>query len=496
MTNKISIVGEKVFTQQDQTKFAELSGDFNPLHVSDIYSRRTIYGKQLIHGINALLYGLSLSSQNYSANIEIKSLKCSFKKPFFLDSSVQVLGEADANQIRLDFFQDGLSKSKLSCHLGESSKRLVGFNPYIDGSMHWDERHPNDTSINFLKSYSQIETLNKIRKLDADSVYGESLLQVFDPNFIAHLLTFTREVGMKCPGTNALFAGLSMQTKDSEFGKVLLNDQIHFKTESLDNRFNLLDLNGESCYYKSSIQAFIRPSAVKQKALSCINDKVDSGAFATQKALVIGGSRGLGEITSKVLLAGGAEVLLTYNHGLDEANLILDEVLQFPYMSASICHLNVQNLSESAIANILDFSPTHVYYFPTPKILTSLKIGEFDLNLFDKFNQFYVQSFSKIVVPLLSKCRSHLFVPSTIFLEEPGISFPEYCSSKSMLEGLLDYFKKNFAESYIYHPRLPKILTDQTVSNDLSGCLDGLDTMLDCIEKFAELSGFASKNEV
>ena len=48
MTKEINFDGEKIFTQDDQEQFAELSGDFNPLHVSDAYSRKTIYGRQLV----------------------------------------------------------------------------------------------------------------------------------------------------------------------------------------------------------------------------------------------------------------------------------------------------------------------------------------------------------------------------------------------------------------------------------------------------------------
>ncbi len=54
MENKISI-GDKFeykfsFTQEDVIKFAEASGDFNPIHLDDEFGRNSIFKKKIIHG--------------------------------------------------------------------------------------------------------------------------------------------------------------------------------------------------------------------------------------------------------------------------------------------------------------------------------------------------------------------------------------------------------------------------------------------------------------
>ena len=46
---------ERTFTQDDQLRFAELSGDWNPVHVDPVAARRTPYG-QIVHGVHAVAW--------------------------------------------------------------------------------------------------------------------------------------------------------------------------------------------------------------------------------------------------------------------------------------------------------------------------------------------------------------------------------------------------------------------------------------------------------
>ena len=52
MTGKAdTLVLEKVFTQADFDAFAELSGDDNPIHVDEIFSAKTRFGRTVSHGM-------------------------------------------------------------------------------------------------------------------------------------------------------------------------------------------------------------------------------------------------------------------------------------------------------------------------------------------------------------------------------------------------------------------------------------------------------------
>ena len=46
------------FSIADQTAFATLSGDFNPLHIDAVAARRLMFGRPVVHGIHLLLWAL------------------------------------------------------------------------------------------------------------------------------------------------------------------------------------------------------------------------------------------------------------------------------------------------------------------------------------------------------------------------------------------------------------------------------------------------------
>ena len=79
----------KSFSKKDVLQFAELSGDWNPIHVDEKIAAESIFGKQVIHGIllTGLISGLLGSELPGSGSIYLaQSLK--FMKPVFIDEKV------------------------------------------------------------------------------------------------------------------------------------------------------------------------------------------------------------------------------------------------------------------------------------------------------------------------------------------------------------------------------------------------------------------------
>ena len=49
------LISRRSFNLEDQKKFADFSGDINPIHLSEKYARKTPPGKPIVHGINTFL---------------------------------------------------------------------------------------------------------------------------------------------------------------------------------------------------------------------------------------------------------------------------------------------------------------------------------------------------------------------------------------------------------------------------------------------------------
>ena len=182
-------------------------------------------------------------------------------------------------------------------------------------------------------------------------------------------------------------------------------------------------------------------------------------------SVVVGGSRGLGEVTAKLLAAGGAEVFITYHRGEDDARRIVSEIVSNGAKAS--CHrLNVLDPRIDLPPEIATGSkPVHLYYFATPFIFGSTK-AKFSRRRFDLFCDFYVGGFLSTIEAFMS-CRrgvKKIFYPSTTAIDEMPLDMAEYGAAKAAGENLCDFLQKTHPSIKIYKPRLPRLATDQTVS--------------------------------
>ena len=51
-------IKHRKFSMDDQIVFVELAGDYNPLHLDAVLSRRFLFGSPVVHGIHLLLWSL------------------------------------------------------------------------------------------------------------------------------------------------------------------------------------------------------------------------------------------------------------------------------------------------------------------------------------------------------------------------------------------------------------------------------------------------------
>lgn len=437
-----NLLKSRVFTLKDQLDFAEFSGDKNPIHINSLEARRTIAGQCIVHGINSLLW--ALDTFVFSTGLTFSSCKAKFQNSVFLNETIDCFWNEESNKLSL------VSNSIVLC----SIRLELGPVKKVD-SMQIPICKTRE--VPEARSFKECVSLQTVPL----SFFGnpEMAKQLF-PSFFAEygkaavcdLALISEIVGMQVPGLNSLFLSVQanfLENKDAKF----------FRIEKSDSRYGTMELAITASTIRGLAQVVFRPSPQKSKSIDELSKHVKKGEFKNVNALIIGGSRGLGEMIAKLIACGGGKSVITYNSGLGEATRLKNEITSHGEMC------DILQLSVGKNNNVLDPYKgfNQLYYFATPKIFGKRSLG-FNETLYNTFVEVYVKGFAKVCDKLILGTEYlAVFYPSSIAIEKPLASLEEYIAAK--LEGE-EFCKKlnNKTNMAVYYPRLPRIDTDQTLS--------------------------------
>lgn len=79
----------KKITEEDVMKFAEVSGDYNPIHVNPEFAKTQMFGKQVAHGIiSAGLISAVMGVKLFGPGILYGEQSVRFVKPVYFDDTL------------------------------------------------------------------------------------------------------------------------------------------------------------------------------------------------------------------------------------------------------------------------------------------------------------------------------------------------------------------------------------------------------------------------
>lgn len=85
----------KTITEADIKRFAEVSGDFNPVHMSDNFAKKTPFGHRIAHGMLAAGF-ISAAVAKLPGLVIYMSQTVNFLKPMRIDDSITATAEVIA----------------------------------------------------------------------------------------------------------------------------------------------------------------------------------------------------------------------------------------------------------------------------------------------------------------------------------------------------------------------------------------------------------------
>lgn len=455
----------------DSQDFARLSGDFNPLHVDPVAARRLQFGSTICHGVHQALKALDLAVEaQLLAPAQIAAIATVF------NGSLQTGCLAEVQAVL-----DGVGRlAKLSVGTGGRALFTVRVTledglPQAGNPLASDPELPRQPHCPNFPQQAEVAALAGTVPLRLNGALAKQLfpsLAVAPQGLalMADLLATTRVIGMECPGLHSIYSELKLR----RLGQGDLASQMPpgtlrsmaYAVQHCDPRFRSVRIGVTGNTLGGTLNAFFRAPPVSQVTLQELLSLVSPDRFAGQKALVVGGSRGLGELVAKTLLAGGAEVTLTYSQGKADAERIRQEAWSAG-RSARILHFDASAVADTGLLVSLPTAAfTHLYHFATPQIAKNTS-GRWSNSLFDGFCKLYLHAFANLVRAVAPEERRLLplvaLYPSTIFLDKPPRGFAEYCAAKAAGEALCDHLELSH-NVRIHKPRLPRLQTDQNSS--------------------------------
>src|SRR5215472_2422466 len=448
-------VAERDFVAADQERFAAVCGDRNPIHMDPIAARRTLAGFPVVHGIHALLWALDSLFQYLPKLAPVASIRVSFEKVIYVGDRVQVvLAHHDKQRLRVEILVEGIRALRLEVALGDprpnhdtgsSEPLLQPTEPLI---LTFEQMVNCHGRVLF---FSVPNTVCQMFPAAADALGVQRVAALACSSFL---------VGLVCPGFHSIYRGLNLFTVPL---RECDHDALQFRVAHSDPRFKLVKLAVSGGGWMGSLDAHARPEPTAQPDLPSIATRVMPGEFHNVSALVVGGSRGLGELIGKIVAVGGGHVTLTYSVGEADARRVQEEIIAYGGR-CDVMHYDVRINAHGQLSQ-LSSCPTQVYYLSTPVIFRR-KSAIFNQQRFQEFLTFYVTGFYDLWRELRSKFGKEIsiFYPSSVYVDTRPEGMTENTMAKAAGEVLCADIQSFESPGRILVRRLPRLPTDQTAS--------------------------------
>jgi hypothetical protein len=452
---------------EGQDSFAQVSGDYNPLHIDPVVARRTLFGRPIVHGINLLLGALN---QHLDRSARLAKLDVTFMSSVGVDEPmVSMVPRSSPNGLSVVIEARGTKAAVINVTFGDGGCPEEGRSgsPPRMACREWNVAELPDASgsLDLFFDKPGLDALfpGLTGKLPADQ--------------IAVILATTRLVGMQCPGLHSIYYQLSI---DFDKTSTASSPTMTWRVSNFDERVNCVTVAFDAVAAGGTIRAFLRPQPQQQSSAAAIRSRVPPGAFAGHRPLVIGGSRGIGEVVAKILSAGGADVCLTYHLGSEDAARVVSDI-ESCGGKATAHRFDVLDPAEDLDRLVQERPPTHLYYFPTPPMNLGAK-GRFCNDLFLSFCQYYVTGFMTChgILRRLSGAKFEMFYPSHAFAPIPS-NMGEFAAAKAAGEALCRYLMATDKNVTIQIGHLPRLPTDQTAAMLAGATVDTVGILLEML---------------
>lgn len=451
--------------------FFEASRDANPLHRDVGYARRTPFGRPVAYGMAAVLRVLALGAA--PSRQRLISLRCTFRKPLFVDTGYELIESVAGPQRRFRIGRGGIDYLVIHAQTQDWDGHASG--GLATGAGREPASAPRGEPDTFFvpRADASPQPICTARsagfEVRPDAL--AHLLETFDLSTgqfpaqqIATLLWMSYHVGMEMPGRQALFAEARVEFAEPTSPRAEL--RLDLEEASFDSRFNRYTLEARGPGIRQlTLSAFRRPEPVMPALEKLKPTEVESAALRGKKVLVTGAARGFGAEMTLACLQAGATVIAHHRGdpaemqalarfareldcGFDSVSADLEDPVAAHRLGAEAARLGPVDLV------ICNASPS------IPEARLTEQTDE-ELLAFTRRNLVISLACARHLLPQLNRGGQFVHI-STAYLSAPVPGFPHYLAAKAAQEGLTQALSQEYRDIRFVIARLPRMRTDQT----------------------------------
>jgi NAD(P)-dependent dehydrogenase (short-subunit alcohol dehydrogenase family) len=444
------------------------------MHAMD--HRRTQLGAPVVHGMHTVLWCLDVLAGQLPAGSAMSSLQARFPRPIYVGETASVfLARQAADLIGLRVEAGDVVVATLRIGLGGSAEPP-------DAS----STQPRPADLDAPVRDIGLNRLQGMRGTIGVTANPRGLVETFPAAAawigtarLQGLAAISRLVGMECPGLHSILSSIKLEAACGG------GADLAYRVTETDPDFRIVRMRIVHGGLSGMVEAFARTPPVRQASMLEIAARVRRNEFESQRALIIGGSRGLGELTAKIIAAGGGLPTITYAVGEADAVAVAEEIWAAVGRRCEILPYDATQPAGPQLVKLRG-APSHLYYFASSRIFRR-KRSKFDIRLFGEHVILYVQGFHD-VCEALAEYDSHglrAFFPSSAALcdDERPAGLSEYAMAKAAAEILCADMASLVPGVQVVTKRLPRLLTDQTATFSPVKTAQPIDVMLPIIRE-------------
>ena len=446
-------------SEEHLQRFADASGDRNPLHVDESFARQTPYGRCISHG--ALVTAAALGVADEATLQGVRAIDAQFKQPVFPGEDYTIsLVRADTEKTRIEVGRAGRVAAIVTVTSDAAGEPLPevpeqGTPSHATSPLCQTLEGLADPAVSFSEPYAcRLEALSAlVADLGAGHVPDAVLVWLAAASYT---------VGMLVPGRDALLIGTKI-TRSS----LPRSGTLDASVQAVDDRTGLVrvkaTLGQDAASAEMTLPSFLRPPVPAPDRSSIGRYMPPSTELSGSNILVVGASRGLGGALCGAFATQGATVWAGFARSAEPAENLRRE---FGAERIRLLQFDAEDTEQSRRA----FDTIRAEAGSLDGVVLCAAPPLYDAALHpdatEAMLRFLGSSIAMTLIPLAEAAQmlepdGWLVVMSSAALDDPSEGWPHYVVAKGALEGAAAYCARH-TPARVLVVRAPRMWTDST----------------------------------